>query len=166
MIKGKVVKGVDKAVKPAKWSDWIDHTTDGIPSDITRHSYVEVYYFDGRERSQGCALEFSWLKEFTKIIRYRYKIQEDEPLKFDSQMKIDEKPKQDRYKDKEGRDLIDRWAVNFEPAEFRVIMWAMMEKYQARLGKKDDIKKEVYKIADYAQRWLEYENKLNGEDEL
>ena len=83
-------------------------------------------------------------------------------MKFDSQMKIDDKPKQDRYKDKEGRDLIDRWAVNFEPAEFRVIMWAMMEKYQTRLGKKDDIKKEVYKIADYAQRWLEYENKLDA----
>ena len=112
MIKGKVVKGVEKAVKPAKWSEWKDHITDGIPSDITRHSYVEVMPSSGIKR--GWALEFSWVKEFTDILDYRYKIEEDEPLKFESQMKIDEKPKHPSGSDDDydrGHSIV--WPFNF-----------------------------------------------------
>lgn len=66
-------------------------------------------------------------------------------------------PKQTRYLEEDGKDLIDRWADRYTPEEFRLIMWVMIEKYQTRLGKKDDIAKEVRKIADYANRWAEVE---------
>lgn len=65
--------------------------------------------------------------------------------------------KQERYKDDEGKDLIDRWAETYQHEQFRLIMWAMMEKYNTRLGKKDSIIEEVIKMHDYMSRWLEYE---------
>jgi hypothetical protein len=61
-------------------------------------------------------------------------------------------PKQDRYLDEDGNDLIDRWAIRYTPEVFRIIMFAMMEKYQTRLGQKDSIAKECRKIADFANR--------------
>lgn len=67
------------------------------------------------------------------------------------------KTKQQRYTDKNGQDLIDRWAERYTIEEFRVLMWAMLEKYNERLGKKDLPVSEVRKIADYAARWLEVE---------
>ena len=60
--------------------------------------------------------------------------------------------KQERYLSEDGKDLIDKWAERYSPEEFRLIMFAMMEKYQERLGKKDSIAKECRKIADYANR--------------
>ena len=64
----------------------------------------------------------------------------------------DEIVKQERYLGEDGKDLIDKWAERYSPEEFRLIMFAMMEKYQERLGKKDSIAKECRKIADYANR--------------
>ena len=58
---------------------------------------------------------------------------------------------------RDGKDLIDRWHERYSAEEFRVLMFAMIEKYNERLGKKDDIAQEVRKIADYAQRWAEKE---------
>lgn len=71
------------------------------------------------------------------------------------------KGKQERYLDDEGKDLIDEWAETYPIETFRVLMWEQMRKYQRRLGKKDDIQKEVEKIADYANRWLEVEKANN-----
>ena len=65
--------------------------------------------------------------------------------------------KQERYRDNDGKDLIDRWAETYEPEQFRLIMWAMVEKYNTRLGRKDSIVSEVIKMHDYMSRWLEYE---------
>lgn len=65
--------------------------------------------------------------------------------------------KQERYKNEDGSDLIDKWAATYEPEAFRMLMWAMCEKYNTRLGKKDSIVKEVGKMADYMNRWLQYE---------
>ena len=61
-------------------------------------------------------------------------------------------PKQPRYTNEDGRDLIDKWAERYNPEEFRLIMFAMIEKYQERMGKKDSVAKECRKIADYANR--------------
>jgi len=61
--------------------------------------------------------------------------------------------------ERDGKDLIDRWHERYSAEEFRVLMWAMLEKYNERLGDKDDIALEVKKIADYAQRWAEKEDK-------
>ena len=69
--------------------------------------------------------------------------------------------KQDRYKSPDGKDHID---VFFETENVDFCRGAMkftIEKYLKRLGKKDSILKEVTKIADYAERWRQYENELN-----
>ena len=74
--------------------------------------------------------------------------------------------KQERYKNDTGTDLIDRWAETYEHEQFRMIMWVMVEKYNTRLGKKDSIVKEVGKMADYMNRWLEYEKEWANSQSL
>lgn len=73
--------------------------------------------------------------------------------------KHETKGKQERYLDDEGKDLIDEWAETYPIETFRVLMWEQMRKYHRRLGKKDDVRLEVLKIADYARRWAEVETK-------
>lgn len=72
--------------------------------------------------------------------------------------------KQERYKKADGMDKIDEWARDKTRDQFRTIMWAMCEKYESRLGKKDAIVKEVGKMADYMSRWHLYEQKWAGEE--
>jgi hypothetical protein len=69
------------------------------------------------------------------------------------------KTKQPRYTEG-GKDLIDTWWEDYPPEIARVLMWEQMRKYKTRLGKKDEIVKEVRKIADYAARWLEKEGEI------
>lgn len=65
--------------------------------------------------------------------------------------------KEDRYKDANGKDTIDKWIERYPLETFRVIMWIQMEKYNDRLGKKDSPVEEVRKIAKYSARWLKVE---------
>ena len=65
--------------------------------------------------------------------------------------------KQERYLNDDGTDTIDKWAATRSNEAFREIMFAQVEKYHDRLGKKDSIVSEVGKMADYMNRWLEYE---------
>jgi hypothetical protein len=65
--------------------------------------------------------------------------------------------KQERYTNENGRDLIDKWADEYKPEEFDLIMWTVMERYRTRLGRKDARLTEIRKIADYANRWLAVE---------
>jgi len=71
--------------------------------------------------------------------------------------------KQERYTNDEGQDLIDEWATKLTHAEFRVVMFAMIGKYNRRLGKKEPIHQETAKMQDYMQRWHEYEVIWAGE---
>ena len=73
--------------------------------------------------------------------------------------------KQERYRVGEGKDLIDRWAETKTPEQFRTIMFAMIEKYETRLGKKDSVVNEVTKMADYMERWRQYEINLAKQKE-
>ncbi len=59
---------------------------------------------------------------------------------------------------KSGKDLIDEAKERYTVDEFRGAMRFLIEKYLRRLGEKDTVRAEVRKIADYANRWLEYEN--------
>jgi len=68
--------------------------------------------------------------------------------------------KQERYQDQTGDDWIDECARTFTPEEFRGAMKFTIGKYTRRVGKKDAIIQEIEKIADYANRWLDYEKKL------
>lgn len=69
----------------------------------------------------------------------------------------DHYPKQARYQDQQGEDWIDECARTLTPEQFRGAMMFTIGKYARRLGKKDNISQEVRKIADYAQRWQQYE---------
>jgi len=71
--------------------------------------------------------------------------------------------KQERYTNDEGQDLIDEWATKLTHAEYRTVMFAMIEKYNRRLGKKAPIHQETAKMQDYMQRWHEYEVIWSGE---
>jgi len=64
---------------------------------------------------------------------------------------------QERYADEAGDDWIDEFARTKTIEEFRSAMEFTIGKYLRRLGKKDESLLEVRKIADYANRWLKYE---------
>ena len=68
--------------------------------------------------------------------------------------------KQERYLDETGEDWIDECARTLTPEEFRGAMKFTIGKYKRRMGKKDPIPKEQAKIADYIERWVEYEMNL------
>ena len=68
--------------------------------------------------------------------------------------------KQERYKDELGNDHIDDCAETYTTEAFRGAMTFTIDKYRKRLGKKDAMSLELHKIADYYQRWSEYEKGL------
>ena len=68
-----------------------------------------------------------------------------------------EEAKQARYQDTAGEDWIDEAARTFTPEEFRGAMRFSIGKYNRRMGKKDDLIKEIEKMRDYCQRWIDVE---------
>ncbi len=65
--------------------------------------------------------------------------------------------KQARYQDTAGEDWIDEAARTFTAEEFRGAMRFSIGKYNRRMGKKGELVKEIEKMRDYCQRWLEVE---------
>jgi len=65
--------------------------------------------------------------------------------------------KQPRYQDATGEDWIDEAARTFTAEEFRGAMRFSIGKYNRRMGKKDELIKEIGKMRDYCSRWLEVE---------
>ncbi|NWN92278.1 DUF3310 domain-containing protein [Marinobacter adhaerens] len=65
--------------------------------------------------------------------------------------------KQPRYQDAKGEDWIDEFARTATQEEFRGAMRFTIGKYNRRMGKKDDLIKEIEKMRDYCERWLEVE---------
>ena len=65
--------------------------------------------------------------------------------------------KQARYQDTAGEDWIDEAARTFTPEEFRGAMRFSIGKYNRRMGKKDELIKEIEKMRDYAARWIDVE---------
>ena len=68
--------------------------------------------------------------------------------------------KQERYRSNTGEDLIDRWAREETPTVFRIKIMAQLDRYTSRYGKKDNVIQEAKKIRDYANRLVQYEEKL------
>ena len=62
--------------------------------------------------------------------------------------------------DKNSADWIGEAARTLTPEQFRGAMIFTIGKYLRRMGKKDDISKEVKKVADYSRRWEAYEMEL------
>lgn len=67
--------------------------------------------------------------------------------------------KQERYQDSQGEDWIDEFARTSTTEEFRGAMRFTIGKYNRRVGKKDEIIKEIGKMRDYCDRWIKYEVK-------
>ena len=65
--------------------------------------------------------------------------------------------KQARYQDSAGEDWIDEAARTFTAEEFRGAMRFTIGKYNRRMGKNDDLIKEIEKMRDYCQRWIDVE---------
>ena len=76
---------------------------------------------------------------------------------------LDDYTKQPRYKGEDGLDWIDEFARDNTIEDFRAAMRFTIGKYEKRLGKKDAISKELYKMSDYYKRWSEVEKKLEQE---
>ena len=65
--------------------------------------------------------------------------------------------KQARYQDATGEDWIDEAARTFTAEEFRGAMRFSIGKYNRRMGKKDELIKEIEEMKDYCQRWIDVE---------
>lgn len=118
----------DVLIEPPSGWEWEEHATHGFTLNRIDGVFIECVEFG------------DW---YNKKVRSKLRR---------SANKNTSMPKQERYLSEDGKDLIDKWADRYSPEEFRLIMFAMMEKYQSRLGKKDSIAKECRKIADYANR--------------
>ncbi len=77
---------------------------------------------------------------------------------------LDDYTKQPRYKGDDGLDWVDEFARDNSIEDFRAAMRFTIGKYEKRLGKKDAISKELYKMSDYYKRWSEVEKKLEKEE--
>ena len=64
---------------------------------------------------------------------------------------------QPKYKNGSGDDFVAEFARDNSPERFQGAMIFIIEKYLKRLGKKDDIVQELYKVADYANRFYQIE---------
>ena len=64
--------------------------------------------------------------------------------------------KQPRYQDAKGEDWMDEFARTATAEEFHGAMRFTIGKYNRRMGKKDDMLKEVRKMKDYCARWEQY----------
>lgn len=76
---------------------------------------------------------------------------------------LDDFDKQPRYKGDDGLGHIDEFARDNSIEDFRAAMRFTIGKYEKRLGKKDAMSKELYKMSDYYNRWSEVEKKLEQE---
>jgi len=74
-----------------------------------------------------------------------------------TRIRAEDNGKQERYKDDQGEDWIDEAARTFTAEEFRGAMRFSIGKYNRRMGKKDELIKEIEKMRDYCSRWLEVE---------
>ena len=76
---------------------------------------------------------------------------------------LDNFNKQPRYKGDDGLDWIDEFARDNSIEDFRAAMRFTIGKYEKRLGKKDAMSKELYKMSDYYNRWSEVEKSLEND---
>lgn len=88
---------------------------------------------------------------------FSYRVDRETPLKW-TQAGSSE-VKQQRYQDQQGDDWIDEAARTLPVEQFRGAMIFTVGKYLRRIGKKDDLVKEIDKMIDYLGRWRDYETK-------
>tara|TARA_R110002096_G_scaffold299249_2_gene493694 strand:+ start:182 stop:673 length:492 start_codon:yes stop_codon:yes gene_type:complete len=76
---------------------------------------------------------------------------------------LDNFDKQPRFVGEDGLDHIDEFARDNSIGDFRAAMRFTIGRYGKRLGKKDAMSKELYKMSEYYKRWSEVEKKLEDD---
>lgn len=136
------------------WEDtgehWcITHYRYAVPADLAWLAENEIEYPQwGYTKSQ-------WLRA-RRDLGYGQITGADSQI-FGAGQQIPGANKQKRYRDHNGSDWIDEFARTATPEEFRGAMRFTIGKYLRRAGKKDELIKEIRKMRDYCDRWLEYE---------
>jgi len=146
--------------------DWIEWHGGECPVD--RNVRADIRLSNGDTETGVLARSFFWGRAYlgSDIIAYRLheptititdENGETRPITKTEVETARKLAKQPRYTNKDGRDLIDKWADEYDAEQFDLIMWTVMERYRTRLGRKDARLDEIRKIADYANRWLAVE---------
>jgi len=139
---------------------WLTSDSLTMISELKEDYLFEVMFIDTdfiSETVNKDSLKSSLRPDIDVTARFKHK-----PIKLNKCEKVKlsstygEFPKQDRYKDANGEDWIDECARTFTQEEFTGAMKFTIGRYTRRVGKKDDPIKEIEKIADYGQRWLQY----------
>lgn len=145
-------------------SEWI--ANDGTTPSI---ALVDVLFFDGDKTYNVSPIKYTWGTGAPVPIKaWRPTFPNEERIDIIAQngndgVHYEDKPtkhKTEYYQDKQGEDWLDECARTMTPEEFRGAMKFVIGKYLRRLGKKDNIIQELGKVADYNERWVQYETNL------
>jgi hypothetical protein len=155
------------------WSEWIEWSGGDMPLD--GGADVKVKRQD-LKKLNGFASQFYWglPSGDSSIIAYRYRLDDNQMTPEEEEMPAEEwdgyvdadddtiptSIKQLRYQDAKGEDWIDEFARTASVDEFRGAMKFTIGKYNRRAGKKDELIKEIEKMRDYCDRWIDYERTL------
>ena len=144
--------------------DWIEWS--GGERPVYCNTLVDVGLRDGRIVCNFLASCYTWEYHDIPSDIIKYKVLGTQQLPEDAQAEDEEFlriEKQARYTREDGSDTIDKWVKEYTPERFRHVMWAQVDKYHDRLGKKDPIAQEVRKMADYMNRWALVEEGRSNE---
>jgi len=144
----------------------------GVPPNA-HHLRVDVEFEDGHTIENTHISDVNWYKEsLNAVVKWRYcQTPPKHTVEFEEEAAsvsedtweslivpiLTQVGKQDRYMIGDDKDKIDMWAEQHPHDIFRKIMFAMIDKYECRLGRKDDIVNETAKMLDYMNRWHNYE---------
>lgn len=165
------------SVNDGKWSEWIEWS--GGSNPVSPTVFVEIQTRDS-DIEDGESAAFYWLhdREPSDIICYRYRLDDNQITPEEEEMPAEEwagsvpegvvthddtistSIKQLRYMDAKGEDWIDEFARTASVDEFRGAMKFSIGKCNRRAGKKDELIKEIEKMRDYCDRWIDYERTL------
>ena len=124
-------------------------------SQFGDHARIFFYGDDGGPLGDKSAFIIGWssLKELPEQPTKADDVIERDNNNFNQKTDFN---KQEKYKGDKG-DFIDEYFEESTTEEFRGAMEFTIQKYWKRMGKKDDILLELYKIADYSMRFYEKE---------
>jgi len=154
-------------------NDWIDND-ETMPSV----ALVDVMFYDGEIKLSKTPASYAWRKDSCIPIKaWRPSYPDENRIDviaqngndgdhYKTQVDIENNDipnvssKVDYYLDESGEDWLDECARTLSSQEYRGAMKFVIGKYLRRLGKKDNTVQELAKVADYTNRWIQYENNL------
>lgn len=118
---------------------------------------VKVSYYNGQEADFKGEVTEMWFDVLGATVydgTQTHQINDNDEFEI---IKAVEEIKEQHYQSNtdNGIDLIDFWHMQMSNEEFQGAMKSQISKYAIRLGRKDDIIKELNKIIDYSERYKE-----------